>query len=650
MVPRESIRRDRTGNERRRAARPGNRHKKVVNKDRPFIFWDGEGPRDAGYALLGNSLGYEICNPYLTTASCLDLFLDCAADNPTSIHVGYGFNYDVSMIVHDLPWRCLNALKVYNRTVWRDYELEHIPGKWFRVRRDDVAVQVFDIFSFFQCSYVTALQEHGIGELDDIRAIAADKARRDQFVWAEIDQIKKYWRLELKYGPVLAETLRESFLGAGYDLRSWHGPGALARAALGRHSVYKAMAPSPVEVQIAARYAFAGGRFEMFRGGHIQGKVYNADIRSAYPGYARNLPNLVRGQWRRTRDFQPGRFGVYRIEYDSKDRDPLRVHPLFRRDKNGTVCWPNHVQGWYWSPEAETVAGRDDATILEGWVFDEDDEKDRPFAWIEEYYRRRALLKRQGNPLQLTYKLILNSVYGQLAQRSGWDRKKREAPRSHQLEWAGYITSACRASVYRTAKKCGDKLTSIDTDGVHAMAPVEVQAAPELGGWELSEYDDGIFWQSGIYSLKTGDGWVKGKTRGIPKGAYQAEDLIECMRRNEPLRLNVNTFIGYGLALNGQRNNINTWVKEPQEIIFGGRGKRYHNVPYYCERGKCPGDGIHHFIPQPDFGGDFQSYPHYLPWLGNDPALAAVKNLVGDYEAYGQNELDEDTWWERNND
>src|SRR6266705_3619150 len=162
MVPRESIRRDRTGNERRRAARPGNRHKKVVNKDRPFIFWDGEGPRDAGYALLGNSLGYEICNPYLTTASCLDLFLDCAADNPTSIHVGYVFNYDVSMIVHDLPWRCLNALKVYNRTVWRDYELEHIPGKWFRVRRDEVTVQVFDIFSFFQCSYVTALQEHGI--------------------------------------------------------------------------------------------------------------------------------------------------------------------------------------------------------------------------------------------------------------------------------------------------------------------------------------------------------------------------------------------------------------------------------------------------------------------------------------------------------
>jgi len=556
------------------------------------------------------------------------------------------------MILHDLPWRCLSALHAYNGTYWNDYEIEHIPGKWFTVRRQDVTVQVFDIHPFFQCSYVTALQEHKIGDPDDISAIARDKARRGEFVWAEIDDIRKYFRLELKYGPVLAETLRESFLGAGYDISSWHGPGALARAAIRRHNVYSAMGTSPVDVSIAARYAFAGGRFEMFRGGHVQGKVYNADIRSAYPHYARQLPNLARGKWRRTRDYEPNRFGIYHIAYHSRERDPLYVHPLFRRETSGVVSWPRNVQGWYHGPEAALVANSPDARFLEGWVFDEDDPTDRPFAWIEEYYRRRALLKRQGNPLQLTYKLIINSVYGQLAQRSGWNRKKRQPPKSHQLEWAGCITSACRARVRTVGEACGDKLLSIDTDGLYSMAPIPVTEGNELGDWETAEYDGGIFWQSGIYTLRTGDGWVKGRTRGIPKGSYTAADLLRHLGNQEPLQIPVNTFVGYGLALNGQYCKVNTWVTEQRVITFGGQGKRYHNEPFYCNRGKCPGDGIHHFIPPPDDPGtNHHSLPHYLPWLANDPAMETVKHLVADYEAYNVNELDEDDrWWERNDD
>lgn len=654
MVPRTVKRYNRAGYENRRKPRSGNRHKKIVNSERPFIFWDGEGPHDAGYALFGNSKGYEICNPFLSTASCLDLLLDCGADWPSAIHVAFGFNYDASMIVHDLPWRCLNALKTYNGTLWRDYEIEHIPGKWFTVRRNNVTVQVFDIHSFFQCSYVTALQEHGIGDPADIRAIAADKARRADFVYADIDQIRRYWRLELKYGPQLAETLRQSFLGASYDIRSWHGPGSLARAALARHNVYSSMAESPVDVQIAARYAFAGGRFEMFRGGHVRGKVYNADIRSAYPSYARDLPNLARGRWYRTRDYEPGKYGVYRIRYQCPETDPLYIHPLFRREHNGVVCWPRNCEGWYWTPEASNAAGNPHARFLEGWVFDEDDPSDRPFAWIDEYYRRRALLKRAGNPLQLTYKLILNSVYGQLAQRSGWDRKKRLPPRSHQLEWAGYITSACRARVYTAAMGCGDKLISIDTDGIYSTSPVPVTEGSELGDWELSEYDEGIFWQSGIYALRTdlgyphdlGYGWAKGKTRGIPKGSYTPEQLLSSLEMGTPLSLTLTSFVGYGLALNGQYDKINTWVNEPQEIIFGGQGKRYHNEPYYCQRGKCPGGGLHDFIPPPEIGEDYYSCPHYLPWLDNDPGMAHVKNLVADYEAYQENELDENEWWQ----
>lgn len=655
MVEKERARKRRY--ESRRPKRSGNRHKTVPNAERPFIMWDGEGPQDAGYALFGSSDGDEICHPFLSTVECLDLILSCETRNPDAVHIAFGFNYDASMILKDLPWRCLNALKVYCATLWNGYEIEHIPNKWFKVRKDGVTAQIFDIRNFFAGSYVAALESLGVGTPAEIQKLTAEKLRRDKFLFAEISDIRQYWKLELRFGPILAEKLRGAFLGAGFDLRSWHGPGALARLAMDKHHVSDAMAVSPVDVQIAARYAFAGGRFEMPRGGHVKGTVYNADLRSAYPGYARQLPNLSRGRWRRGICYEPGKFGVYHIQYRASIRDPLKPYPLFRRGVDGTVSWTSAVDGWYWAPEAALVAGDNDATFLESWVFDEDDETDRPFAWIEEYYERRALLKRMGNPLELTFKLILNSIYGQLAQRAGWDRKRRRAPRTHQLEWAGYITSACRAAVYTAALGCGDGLISIDTDGVYSMSPVPVVPGPRLGEWELNEYAEGIFWQSGIYALRTTTrGWEKGRTRGIPKGSYEPAELLDCLARDIPLRLSVNTFIGYGLALNGQQERLNTWIREPHEIIFGGQGKRYHNVPYYCARGKCnnggggadrSGSAVHHFIPQMEIRPDPHSQPHYLPWLDNDPLTETNKNLVADYQAYNVNDLEPDDEWVR---
>jgi hypothetical protein len=625
---------------------------RIPNSERPFIFWDGEGPKDAGYALFGNSAGAEICHPFLSTTECLDLLLASGRANPNAVHIAFGFNYDASMILADLPWRNLKALHVYGATIWHGYEIEHIPHKWFKVKKDGIIIQVFDIRSFFAGSYVSALMSLDIGG-KEVRAIAADKQRRSEFVWRDIASIRRYWKLELKYGPILAEKLRKLFLDAGFDLRSWHGPGALARLAMAKHHVFDAMAPSPPEVLIAARYAFAGGRFEMPRGGHIEGTIHNADLRSAYPAYARFLPNLSRGRWRRGRNFEPGKFGIYHISYDSPERNPLFIHPLFRRQRNGVVDWPSRVQGWYHAPEAELVSVDSNATFLEAWIFDEEDETDRPFAWIEDYFNIRANLKRMGNPLELTFKLIINSIYGQLAQRTGWDRKKRTPPKSHQLEWAGYITSACRAAVYRAAKDAGDKLISIDTDGIYSMAPVNVVPGTRLGEWEVEEFDEGIFWQSGIYALRKelgydaalGYGWVKGKTRGIPKGSYSPETLLRALLHGKPLSLSVRVFIGYGLALGDRFRELNTWRDEERTVTFGGQGKRYHNDKFYCKK-HCPAP-IHNFIPPPQIGSDYHSLPHFLPWLKNDPFITGRKNLVADYVAYDANDYDEDgeiTW------
>lgn len=649
-------------NARYNKTRPDRSNGKIPLAERPFIAWDGEGPQDTGYSLLGNSLGDEICYPTLKTRDCLDLLLESSLDNRQAVHVSFGFNYDVSNILHELPWRNFAALHKYGRTVFEDYKIEHIPRKWFRVSRGGVTVKIFDIFSFFNSSLTGALETWKIGpftsdtsftsspvtiqqvpsadalsKMPESEVVRLFKSLRSEFLWKDIESIRLYMRLELKYTVQLMEKLRTAFLDAGYSLTSWHGPAALSRVAMKRHGVMRIIpAQTPADVKIAARYAFFGGHVEPFFAGLVGGPVFVADINSAYPYYATQLPNLSAGHWVHVKDYVPGKFAVWRIKYQAKP-DAFRPYPLPYRDKHLNILFPHRVSGWYWSPEAALVADDPDATISEGWVFEENDPADRPFAWLAEYYRRRRLLKSLGNPAEYTFKLIINSVYGCLAQRTGWDTNKKHAPATHQLEYAGYITSGCRAAVYQVASQLGSDLVSIDTDGVTSLRPFDMlEPSNELGGWELSEYEDGLFWQSGIYCLKENGQWVKNKMRGIPLGSYTATDLLECMFTQEPLRLIRKTFTGYGLALITNRSDLNKWKEEKHEYVFGGTGKRTH----ITRNGHCTKvcSGNHHRLGLPAFymlpGQNDESHPHKLPWLEWDDQ----KQYLADWTLYGEEE------------
>jgi hypothetical protein len=649
------------------ADRPTRNNGHIPMAEREFVVWDGEGPKDTGYSLLGNSEGFELCSPNLDTISCLDFILECGEQAPNTIHVSFGFNYDVSNILKDIGWRHLSMLHQNGRILWSPtgkakdgYKIEHVPRKWFRVEKDGISVKIFDVISFFATSLVGALTKWDIGPfasltattdvpfplrvieiptvaamegLSEAEIVQIFKGLRSEFLMKDMPQIRRYMRLELKYTKILMEKLRSIFTAAGFLPTSWHGPAALSRVALAKNKVYDAMAISPPDVQIAARYAFFGGRFEQFFGGIAHQQLYCADINSAYPYYCTFLPNLNRGKWRRTRNYEPGKFAVYYVRYHAPV-DRYGCFPLPHRDSDHNVVFPYRTEGWYWAPEAALCRDSEFATITEGWVFDEDDPTDRPFRWIEAYYRARQALKAGGNPAEFTYKLIINAIYGCLAQRSGWDKKKNKPPKSHQLEWAGFITSACRAQVYRVASTLGPDLVSIDTDGITSLRPFDgLVDSKELGGWELSEFQDGLFWQSGIYALQGTDGKWKTKMRGIERDTYTVEELFGCYNKMEPLKLTRQSFVSYGLALQGLRESLNTWSTEDVEYAFGGNGKRQHRAG--CGKA-CDGDH-HRFGLWSPVGGrtlDFRSHPHALPWISG----SAPQKFFDDLTAYQEEE------------
>lgn len=601
--------------------------RKRLLMDGEFIFWDGESPQDSGYSLFGCSKHPEraLCHPYLSTQECLDHLMEIKAEYPTAIHISFGFNLDVSYILKDIPRRAFTQLHAMSRCVWGEWEIWHIPHKWFKVRHGHLEIQVFDIRGFFPGGYVGALLDFNIGTPPQRAELAAGKASRSEFVWANIEEIKKYWALENSMGPLLGDAIRESLRAISMVPASWHGPSAVARMALAKNHVYDAMKVCPDVVREAARYAYAGGRFEPFIVGNISSPIYEYDIRSAYPYYATFLPNLAQGTWRHGKEYEPGKFALYRIRYE-EPLDPMKVYPLFRRFKDYSVAWGNRVTGWYWAPEAELVLNDPAATILESLVFDEYDPTDRPFKFLGDYYANRQKAKKRGDPAAYAYKILINALYGLLAQRKGWDRKRRRPPKSHQLEWAGFITSACRAAVYKAAISAGDKLVSINTDSVQTLCSLDnLDCGNNLGQWDEQHYIQGVFWQSGIYYLREdlgypehlGYGWVKARTRGIPRGTYSADQLIQAVKTGDVLTINKKMFIGYTQADNGRWDELNTWKTEPHEFAMGGDGKRKHLA---CAE-RCQGE-IHRLSAAPSTmqvgaGGvsGIESLPHWLPWI-----------------------------------
>lgn len=581
------------------------------------------------YVLFGASTGDAISAPSLATESCLDLLLRVETDNPAAIHVGFSLRYDVNMILKDLPAKKLYRIFKFGRCRWNGYYIEYRPGKWLSVNRrkmngpSSATVKLFDVFGFFQCSFVAAC-ESLLGKNDpDLMRVLEGKRARQSFTFDQLDVfIKPYMTAELQMMVRLMDSLRNSLLSAGIDLLSWHGAGAVASHILRDQRVSSAMAESPIEVREASRYAYAGGRFELFQCGYYKGKVWEYDIRSAYPSAMRELPNLARGSWRRADMFEPHSFGVWHVDYSPTILPESRQNPcpLFRRHQEGMVSFPFAVEGWYWTPEVELISSE---CVVEGWVFDEDDPTDRPFSFVGEMYETRRQWKQAGNPAQLAYKLGLNSLYGKMAQRVGGQPGK--PPKTHQLEWAGYVTSATRAKIYRVVEQNPRAIVSIETDAIFSVEPLDIDIGHGLGQWEETTFDAICYLQSGFYYGWQGDNIIE-RYRGFDKNSVPVDRVLAHLRTLDgfqdkripvpsAMKLSGTTsrFIGFGLAL-GTSSVWRSWeINKYRGIELGGTSKRKHSeLCEECAAGLPLYGGLHRLVVNSDGG---YSYPHALPWV-----------------------------------
>lgn len=605
-----------------------------MEDNKEFIAWDGEGityEKDAAqeYVLFGCSKGNYVQKQILRTPDCLHLLIDCAVEYPNAYHVAFAFDYDVEMILRDMPVYKKHLLHVNTQVKWKGYNFLYIKGKMFRVSRNGTSITIYDMFSFFACSFVKALVQY-LGNDDSIEQIASGKSQRNEFEYKDVESlIKPYWQMELDYMVRLANQLNDYLLTAGIRITKFYGPGAVANQLNKVHKTKTYMDKCPTNVNDASQYAYAGGRFELFQMGHYEGPIYQYDINSAYPFAISRLPRLDGGTWEHVDEFiHNADFAIYYIEFCKDQNTPLMFSPmplpLFHRGQNGNITFPYITRGWYWEPEVRKAIEYFPSftTVIEGYVFHPQDFS-VPFQWVKDMYYQRQDWKKRGNPAQLALKLGLNSLYGKMAQRSGWEHYK-SAPPLHQLEWAGWVTSYTRAKLYDAMMQAVDMksrdysgLISCETDSVMTTVPLDLPMSNNLGDWGLDKYNGISYLQSGIYWAKDGNEW-KPKFRGISSDTISHDDVVRFFnetdfttRNYDGLTGEVTRFVGMGRALHSTNNLWRRWITESREISPGKTGKRRH-ISEYCNH--CNGSDfpMHHLETLPPDSAE--STKHILPW------------------------------------
>lgn len=674
--------------------------KLVVNpRDKIMIAWDGEGMKIDGdnkpqrYVLYGCSA--DRANPCIISSADGDLdfiriveyTVSIAQRFPNAYHIGYFFGYDQNMIIKSLPPMAKLALYEKNRVrVNRngcEYIVQWTPKKRIRLTKVDqqgkrLSLVIDDMAAFFAKSFVKAYSELFPEDIDtpEFQRVIEGKSNRADMLYKDMPEVLAYWQDEIECLRKLAERFRGIMYDAGFELREWYGPGALANLirrmrGLATHEWGGKEANLPDDVHVGSKIAYFGGHFEQYQAGRIAGPVYVYDINSAYPAAIAKLPSLRDGgEWHKVSTPTRGiRVGVYRCQYGDR-RSPIawRPQPLPHRDFKGETSYPSRVAGWYWTPEAAMAKRLYKAEVLDGWEWWPVDPSERPWAFLEDMYQQRLVLKNAGNPCERAFKLGPNSLYGKLAQNKGWNKIDNTPPRAHTLPLAGWVTAWCRAEIMKVvARMDPTKVIAVETDGVFSLQPPEeinVTTSKDLGGWGVTIYDEIVYVQNGLYVARQGNQWYV-KSRGMDASAITYDGVMaylstlkaggrackveacDCDGWHAIEVAQSERFIGIGAAIsrsmqkNGainpfKMNKIHCrWEQSPRHMAPGFKGKRVH-IPESCPAclaGLSAAEGAHRLHVRSQALQHPESYPYQLPWeKGYEKPEWAKMDEIADHE------------------
>jgi hypothetical protein len=400
--------------------------------------------------------------------------------------VSFSFGYDATQLIADIPYH--KARQIANRKetgqarrrsdyiFYNNFAIKYMKGKSLEIKRlrdeyepykdilnkdgsvsreldCDASICIYDVFGFFQTSFVKAVKNlipSGYITKSDWETVTAEKAKRDDFSNVDFNEIKRYCELELEMLAKECTVLRDGFdklpLGNGKHgirLPRWSGSGSAAGAFLRAIELPKKhyspdIATNNISIQqLRAHHAMFGGRIELLRQGYAKEQRLSVyDIASAYPFICTQLPSMRDGAWEHGdklsfAEFEekaPSILSIFRVKWDFSPTSMELIHdfsiPFFpfpyRARQKGLVQFPSSGEAWLMRDDLmggiawfETffagVPLDKGMTIEEHSIFHPaNDEK--PYAFLFELYEMRKELKKTENILEKCIKLVINSA------------------------------------------------------------------------------------------------------------------------------------------------------------------------------------------------------------------------------------------------
>lgn len=561
----------------RHKPRKGDRHKRILSTQTEFLTVDGEATNRL-YTLLGCSNGSSLYNPLgLRTIEVFEFLLSQGVKEFWTFAGTYDINNWLKGFSEEHLRKLTGAIR--NSVRWGDYTVTHFYNKLFQLTRhsDKRTVRVWDIFPYVTSSFVTWVDKWGLAQSEEeIDYLKRMKGARSSFVEGELEEIKRYNRLELALLQKGVKKFKRLVEDTGYIPSVWYSPGSLAAAAMKKHDVLPHLAREevPQVINELAKQAYYGGRFEVSRLGLVEGPLYHYDIHSAYPAAMVDLPSLAGARWVRKTlsrfDLDGPELALVDLRW--KTRKGCYFGPFPVRLSVGSLRYPlqSEGRGWYWNTEVKPARGIADLTIKQAYVLIPTNEV-KPFGYLRELYDLRRELKSKKDPTEYVLKLIVNSSYGKLAQHTS---KTGEVPRYQQLIYAGLITSTVRGRLLECIAQCKKDIVFLATDGLVSLCPLPLPLSANLGDWEEEVLDWVFIVQSGIYFWPDKTGKVVQHSRGIGIDRLDYSQVLKSWQDHTPITANENRFIGYRTALQRTFNLFCTWADCPKIINMTTKPRR----------------------------------------------------------------------------
>ncbi len=516
---------------------------KKNKKDKTIIGFDTETEKGKCFVIGAyiNKTNYE-----LFASMDIDEILEFLTQRKfeESFNFFYNVTYDFQAIIKLLPYDKLKYLSKWDRVTYKDYVISSIPNKAFTISKRSHKVKYFDLAQYFNYNSLnnSAIKFLGMNKENlkdegiDIKNLSYEEYKiNPKYKFT----LNKYLIRDVEITKLLGVKLLN--MVKPYVIpKNFYSQATFSEQYFLENLNKKMGLPSKKIIQFGLS-AYQGGRFEVFKKGRFE-KGFIQDIKSAYPFQNIKVPNLTKGTWKESKEYDAESLvSLYKLDTELQD---IPISPLKYQLKNNLMIYPiGKFKDIYINKTEIELLNKlgYDYKIKKAYHY-YDKEPEYPYLFLKKFYDLKEQFKKEGKKdLSWIPKIIINGFYGKTIQMNHifeysstylgdnnlfdvteiegkliYTYRKFKAGKIFNPIVANEITANTRVQLFNALKGKYNDIIGFQTDSIISSKKLDLNYGNNLGDWEMENSGETIILGSGIYQIKGSN--PKVRLRGFSKG------------------------------------------------------------------------------------------------------------------------------------